>query len=204
MPEQKRRRIGGRQGRRGAVVGLLATVIALATGGTSLAADFIGSESCRSCHPDAYAAWVDSPHARAFTRLKQHEREDARCVQCHARDVSSGGEAGVSCETCHGAGEHYWPAYVMRDAELSRAVGLTVPDAKSCLSCHDGSTPSLLPFDVDAAMRAIDHWSASREARESGKAAGSDGRKAQAPTRTGRDELLWTLVRWTKTLVTAG
>lgn len=186
---------------RGPSAGFLVAALMVAAGSTSLAADFIGAETCRSCHPDAYAAWVDSPHAKAFTRLKQEERENAQCLQCHARDVSSGGEAGVSCETCHGAGEHYWPAYVMRDAELSRAVGLVVPDAKSCISCHDGSTPSLVPFDVDQAMRAIDHWSVSREARKAGKGETGGARRSEAPA--GRDELLWKLVRLTATPATA-
>lgn len=150
------------------------------------AAEFVGAESCRSCHAAAYEAWRESPHARAFKSLSAEHRNDARCLQCHAPNVSMGGDAGVSCETCHGAGEHYWPDYVMRDAELARAAGLVTPDARSCMVCHDASSPSLLPFDVDAAMKAIDHWSADRKARNPRSAAVHEGTPARRdePVRT--------------------
>lgn len=129
------------------------------------AADFVGAEACRSCHPSAYEAWRRSAHARALDSLSREQRRDARCLQCHARDLAAGGEAGVTCETCHGAGEYYWPAYVMRDAELARATGLVIPDGKSCTSCHDGASPALAPFDLAAALARIDHWTEARAQR---------------------------------------
>jgi hypothetical protein len=133
---------------------------------TADAAGFIGSASCRACHQAAYDQWKVSPHAKAFEALPASDQKNAQCLQCHARDVNQGGEAGVSCETCHGAGQYYWPDYVMRDAEVARGAGLvSAPDPRTCVLCHDGSTPALKPFDPNTAMPAIDHWSKDRAAR---------------------------------------
>ena len=53
----------------------------------------------------------------------------------------------------------------MRDGELSHLFGLVKPTRESCLACHGGETPSLQPFDVEQAMKQIDHWSADQAAR---------------------------------------
>jgi hypothetical protein len=133
---------------------------------SAVASGFIGSGSCRVCHQAAYEQWRASPHARALDSLPPQDQKDSRCLQCHAKDVAQGGDAGVTCETCHGAGHYYWPRYVMRDAELAKAAGLVAaPDARACVLCHDAATPSMRPFDPTAAMQAIDHWSKERAAR---------------------------------------
>lgn len=129
------------------------------------AAEFVGSESCRSCHEVAYEQWKKGPHARSFVSLTPAQQKDQRCIQCHAPDLPSGGEPAVSCESCHGAGEYYWPEHVMRDAELARATGLVTPTAQSCLLCHDASSPAVTPFDAAAKMKVIDHWTKDRELR---------------------------------------
>jgi hypothetical protein len=166
------------------LVSCLALVLATAP---ARAAEFIGAESCRACHAAAYEAWKDSPHARAMHSLTPAQQRDGRCVQCHAKDVAQGGDAGVSCETCHGAGGYYWPVYVMRDSELAKATGLVLPDAKSCNVCHDASSPALGPWDAAEKMKAIDHWTASRAARKGTKKAENcprpDGRAAPASKR---------------------
>ncbi len=143
------------------------------------AAEHVGSETCRACHEAAYKLWKASPHAKASENLTPAQREDLRCAYCHAPERarvaqeqapfhggdSSRGEAlaqvegGVGCETCHGAGQYYSPSYVMRDPELSRAVGLLDPGQKSCLVCHSAQSPSLTPFDFAAKVKLIDHWS---------------------------------------------
>ncbi len=153
---------------RGALkAGLLALVFFLAPASRAAAARFIGSASCRVCHESAFAQWQASPHAKAVDSLPRESQKDPRCLECHSRDVSNGGDPAVTCETCHGAGQYYWPEYVMRDSEVSRAAGLVaVPDAKACMICHDGSSPSLRPFDPRAAMAAIDHWSKERAIRK--------------------------------------
>ncbi|HET9599115.1 MAG TPA: multiheme c-type cytochrome [Anaeromyxobacteraceae bacterium] len=140
-----------------------AALLALAPG-AALAADLIGPETCKACHPAAYEAWRVSPHARALEAVPEARRKDARCTTCHAPDLDKGA-ASVSCETCHGPGRLYAHAYVMRDRELSRAVGLVDPGEKSCLACHTESAPSLHRFEYAKKLPLIDHWTADRAER---------------------------------------
>jgi hypothetical protein len=53
----------------------------------------------------------------------------------------------------------------MKDAELARLVGLLDPSEKNCRTCHDASSPSLMPFDFVEKLKLIDHWSAERAKR---------------------------------------
>jgi hypothetical protein len=123
----------------------------------ALGADFLGPESCKACHPDAYFIWKQSKHAHALEALTPAQRKDARCLTCHSPNQQDQGVAEVSCETCHGGGQYYAPTYVMKDAELARLVGLMDPSEKTCHACHDASSPSLQPFDFVAKLKLIDH-----------------------------------------------
>jgi len=120
------------------------------------AGDQVGPETCKACHPAAYAAWRESPHARALDGLPERSRGDRRCLGCHA-PASESGQAGVGCEACHGGGRLYAARYVMRDAELARALGLVSPGEKVCLACHTESTPSLQRFDYGRKVKLIQH-----------------------------------------------
>jgi len=135
------------------LVVVLALVPAAARAATS---DHIGPDTCKACHPIAYEAWRDGPHARALASLPEARRKDARCTICHAPDLDRG-STGVSCESCHGAGRVYAQAYVMRDRELARAVGLVDPGEKTCLGCHTESTPSLGRFEYAKKLPLIEH-----------------------------------------------
>lgn len=128
------------------------------------AADFLGPESCQGCHPQAYAIWKQSKHARARAPLSAQQQRDAKCQTCHSPN-SEQNVANVTCETCHGGGQYYVARYVMKDPELARLVGLQDPSEKSCRTCHDSSSPSLRPFDFVEKLKAIDHWSSEREGR---------------------------------------
>jgi hypothetical protein len=132
----------------------------------ALGADFVGAESCKACHAEAYAAWRTSKHARAFESLNAQQKGDARCASCHAPDLREQKVVGISCESCHGGGQYYTPRYVMKDSELSRLVGLTDPSEKQCRSCHDASSPSLRPFEFVEKLQLIDHWSEERAKRK--------------------------------------
>jgi hypothetical protein len=145
---------------------LLVAALALSAAGPARAADPVGVEACRQCHPRAVAVWEAGPHARAERGLGTRPTEPA-CLVCHAplRDAR---QVGVTCEACHGAGEHYAKSYVMRDRELARAVGLVMPGEKECRACHDAQSPSLAPFDFARAVKLTAHGKADREARKSG------------------------------------
>src|SRR6266545_4289420 len=117
---------------------VVASLLALAPVAAT-AQGYIGAETCKVCHPAAYESWRDGPHARALDRLPEQ------------------GARGVTCETCHGPGRVYSPAYVMRDRELARAVGLLDPGERTCAACHTESTPSLKPFQYVEKLPLIQH-----------------------------------------------
>jgi formate-dependent nitrite reductase cytochrome c552 subunit len=131
----------------------------------ALAADFLGPESCKGCHAEAYAVWSTSKHARSLESLTREQQKDPRCTACHSPNLADQRVAAVSCETCHGGGQYYVPAFVMKDPELARLVGLLDPGERSCRSCHDAGSPSLRPFDFALKLKAMDHWSAARAKR---------------------------------------
>ena len=78
--------------------------LALALPGRAAAGDLVGPETCKACHPGAYAA-----------------------------------------------------RYVMRDAELARALGLVVGGERACLGCHTETTPGLRRFDYQQKVKLIAH-----------------------------------------------
>jgi len=134
-----------------------------------LSSELVGSQSCRTCHARAFEIWQASPHARAGSRLGDAQMKSQSCGICHAPQlvhtpVSPRAESGVTCEACHGAGQLYSPSYVMRDPELARAVGLLDPGPNSCLACHRADV-TLMPFDFNAKVKLIDHWTADRAER---------------------------------------
>lgn len=135
----------------------LLLLVALAVPAAALAAERVGPEACKACHPAAYEAWRSSPHARARESLPERSRNDRRCLSCHAPDLEDG-IAAVSCEACHGPGRVYSAPYVMRDPELARAVGLTEPGERTCAGCHTDSTPSLVKFEYARKLPLIKHW----------------------------------------------
>ncbi len=136
---------------------LLGALAALAPAQVASAADNIGAETCKACHRAAYDAWRASPHARARESLPERNRNDKRCLSCHAPALEDG-VTGVSCEACHGPGRLYAARYVMRDAELARALGLAAPGEKTCAGCHTESTPSLVRFEYGRKLPLIRHW----------------------------------------------
>ena len=132
------------------------TAILLLLPAAALAGDYVGPEACRGCHPAAFASWREGPHARALESLPPARRADKRCLACHA-PAAAEGQAGVGCEACHGPGRLYAAAYVMRDAELARAVGLAEAGERTCLPCHTESTPSLKKFEYAGKLKLIAH-----------------------------------------------
>ena len=135
----------------------LGLFVVLCTASSVTANDYLGVNRCRSCHEQAYDQWQQTAHARAHERLSPIESRDPRCAGCHSTSIKDG-LVGVQCESCHGPGEHYWPAYIMRDDALARAVGLQKGDEpRLCKGCHTVETPSLRPFDYAKAIIGIRH-----------------------------------------------
>ncbi len=158
---------------------LVAAILPFTTGQAAdlVSANFVGPESCKSCHPDAYDAWRQSKHSRALDSLSPQQQKDARCLSCHAPELKARNVPSVTCETCHGGGQYYAAEYVMKDPELVRMVGLQDPSEKDCRSCHDASSPSLRPFDFVEKLKLIDHWSAERKKRAEARAPATPEKK---------------------------
>ena len=67
---------------------LLAAVPALANAQAS--AGYVGNESCKTCHEEAYEQWKAGPHARATASLTGKSAQDGRCLSCHAPAQTKG------------------------------------------------------------------------------------------------------------------
>ena len=156
-------------------------LIVLVVASAALGYGYLGAESCQGCHPDAYAAWRATPHARAKETLSPTQQKDARCLSCHSPAEGEHQVSNVSCESCHGGGQYYSARYVMKDPELSRLVGLVDPSEKGCRTCHDASSPSLKPFDFVTKLKAIDHWTVERNKRLGEVAAEKSEKPAEKP-----------------------
>jgi hypothetical protein len=135
----------------------IAAVALAATSALAARRDFVGSETCGSCHPRVLAAWKKTPHARAAASLAVGgTKPPARCLACHGTGDAPAGRAyfaEVGCEACHGAGASYAPDDVMRDRPLALALGLvevSVPATRTavCARCHAGVTTRLQPIDL--------------------------------------------------------
>ena len=79
---------------------------------------FVGAEACKECHDDAYAAWSNSHHSKAFSALEDVNKSfDPDCLQCHTVGFNKPGGfidmdataslINVQCESCHGAAREH-------------------------------------------------------------------------------------------------
>lgn len=123
---------------------------------------FVGAESCRECHPQQYAVWLQSRHAHAFASLQaQNNHFNPRCLPCHT--VGYGASDGyvnpkltptlqnVQCEACHGRCDYH--NRLSRKEEVPvKHVQLRTPDCKECHTME--RSPG---FDQEVAMKKIEH-----------------------------------------------
>ena len=125
---------------------------------------YVGNDTCRACHEDAYRLWLGTRHARAFVPLRSRmaavmgkkdsvtadsPASSGKCLSCHAtgHDVPAAyrepgfriGE-GVTCEKCHGPGGAHVSAVQSRigKAIASAALGLRT-SIRTLLAGGDGA-----------------------------------------------------------------
>ena len=86
-------------------------------------ADFVGAKVCATCHEAEAKGFADNPHSKLAL---EH------------------GGAGVTCESCHGAGK----AHVDGGGDISKIFDPTKATARQvdemCLGCHAGAHPNFL------------------------------------------------------------
>ena len=79
--------------------------------------DFVGAETCATCHEEVVKGFANNPHTKI--------------AEMH-------GKAGVTCEGCHGAGK----AHVEGGGDVTKIFNPAKATAKQvdekCLSCHEG------------------------------------------------------------------
>lgn len=120
--------------------------------------DFVTSQTCGTCHVDAFQVWEHSAHAHAIDILVRERKEfDTQCVICHVTGSGQPGGfedlyrtahlANVQCEACHGQGrDHSQQPTVFKMEPLG---------PNSCVSCHN---PSNSPeFEFVSYWEAIKH-----------------------------------------------
>ncbi len=134
------------------------------------------AEACRECHASEFEVWRKTPHAKGFKSLHRKEsaaaiaekmgvkliKRDSLCLTCHYTPILKGESvravSGVSCESCHGAGEPWinvhndyggkgftfeneTPEHKAARIEQSRELGMRRPSdlypvASRCFQCH--------------------------------------------------------------------
>ena len=123
------------------------------------AADYVGSDVCKSCHETEHAQWKTTSHASSMARLSPTQQRDRGCRTCHTMDpaVPEPSLAGVQCESCHGAGALYSQRYVMKDKVLARLLGLVDITPNTCAPCHGSESPSVVPYDFASDVKRVNH-----------------------------------------------
>jgi hypothetical protein len=101
--------------------------------------------------------------------IEDPQTSDA-CLKCHVTGHGVAAEflgpkhdptEGVGCESCHGAGGDYYKKKTMvglASGEIEPAsVGLVVPTAETCMTCHNEESPTFESFDFDEMVKKIAH-----------------------------------------------
>jgi hypothetical protein len=154
----------------------LLVVLGLAAQGTvaSDPAKTLGPNACAECHKAEAEAWQASHHFKTFREMPRRKeaneiaekmgvqriRSESMCLTCHYTMQEKDGKkqpvAGISCESCHGAGEDWIKVHSgysgknektesKAEAEarwkLSESKGMIRPSslyqlAKNCYGCH--------------------------------------------------------------------
>ncbi len=127
---------------------------------------YAGSQRCKVCHYKIFESWSKTKHASAFNVLKADETANPKCLECHTTGYRRGGFGsdglavdlkGVQCEACHGPGQRYSQASVMRQPEVSAKLGLVAIDSLTCVQCHNARSPAFKGFAYKAGLQTGTH-----------------------------------------------
>ena len=142
-----------------------------------------GSVKCGECHQlkkigDQQSVWKRSKHSEAYqTPLSDNATNFAKnnsieepqknklCLKCHTTEFHLEGTLkaidfniieGVGCESCHGAGSKYSPAWIMKDNGLFTINNGIAGDENTCKPCHSSKgnkeqklSESVCPFQTN-------------------------------------------------------
>ena len=120
--------------------------------------DFVTSQTCGTCHVEAFQIWESSAHAHAIDILVRERKEfDTQCVICHVTGSGQPGGfedlyrtahlANVQCEACHGQGRKH--------SQQPTVVKMEPLGPNSCVTCHNRSNSP--EFEFVSYWEAIKH-----------------------------------------------
>jgi hypothetical protein len=211
--------IRGARGSGGIGPWLLGGALLLAGSATARAQTFIGPAKCIGCHDHERQAtkWqkeepalfkgkahfltlkqLDGPKSAGFAKaigLADPYDLKGSCVKCHGTVFKGDANAGVSCESCHGAASNYNDLHQTKGS-YDKAVAAGMKDlrnkantiAKVCVDCHITPDPRLAAaghpsgstFDAGASLKKIVHWNATYDFAQI-TAAGKTAAAGRAP-----------------------
>jgi hypothetical protein len=138
-------------------------VFAWVAGGTLVSAQpappadtsgYVWAGACKDCHQDVHDAWAKTKHSTTLNRLSTGDQQTA-CAGCHLTGsltpIQEEGKvinAGVQCETCHGAGREHAESAA---AGTPRAMP-TKPAQRLCEQCHNSQSPRFRGFYYNAML----------------------------------------------------
>ena len=120
----------------------------------------LGPETCGNCHKMEFSAWQQTHHFKTFEDLHRRPtaatiaekmgvkriKNEGTCTQCHYTMKGAEGSAtpiaGVSCESCHGAGQDWIKLHNVKGSlDKAEAAGFISPEniyalASNCFQCH--------------------------------------------------------------------
>jgi hypothetical protein len=198
-------------------------LVLLAAAGRASAQDYLGPSKCVQCHDhDRQAAkWqkeeplafkgkahfstlkqLDGAKAAGFARavgLADPYALSGSCVKCHATVFRGDANAGVSCESCHGAASA-WNELHQQKGSYVKAVAAGMRElrdkpaaiARVCVECHvltdrrlaAAGHPTGEAFDAGVSLQKLVHWTRSYEFAQVSalaRAAGAGRAPAAAP-----------------------
>jgi predicted CXXCH cytochrome family protein len=82
--------------------------------------DFVGSETCRTCHEDQFKSFASTKHAKI-------------------KDLSSWKDKAQGCESCHGAGKEHVEGGGDKSKIISFQNKTSKEVSETCLTCHSGN-----------------------------------------------------------------
>lgn len=115
--------------------------------------NFVGTDTCVSCHAEQKNIWKTTRHAKAYkTLVDRNQQFNLDCIPCHVTGVITGEEPfalslepnmqKVGCEACHGPGKQHinnpeqWPLPQKPQAEI-------------CLRCHTPDQDDSFDYEKD-------------------------------------------------------
>jgi len=134
-----------------------------------VAADYVGSARCQSCHAAEHAQWAGTAHARALATL-EHKDQRAECQKCHTTGfgdktgwpAGSGSLDGGGCESCHGPGGRHVAAAAEKRGTILRLADKcdSCVILQICGSCHDDANDPGFEFELENKLARIRHAAA--------------------------------------------